>query len=161
MLPDIIEGLSGLSRRNLARNLFAGFYERGISAGAALNELQGQGLGYRRQDFLADFRQGQGVYDNSIRVRFVGENRTPSENILEGKYFGVPDRYSFVYKATGLNQSTSEIEEKYFFYHRNNLDTKGNMENDAFDWFSEQSDKYGIDITSIKTVEGYINPVWK
>ncbi len=149
------------SKRNLAKNLFSGFYERGISANAALKELQAAGLGYRRTDFLSDYAQGKGTYASETRIRFTRENTVPSERILEPKYFGTPDRYSMVFKASREDEEGNTYS-SYFFYHRNSLDTRANMEDEALDWaVNSASDSGGENILSVRIVEGYINPLWK
>ncbi len=153
--------ISDTSRRGLARNLFSGFYDRGLSANAALRTLSELGLGYRRQDFLRDFAQGQGVYTQAIKVRFVSENKTPSESILEGRYHGVSDKYSLVFRANFVNEETGEDDSRYFFYHRNDLASRGQMEGDAQEWANNQAGAYGYGITSVRLVEGYINPIWQ
>ena len=160
MVLGALGRLTSAAIRSLARNLFPAFYERGISANQALQELREAGLGYRRQDFLADFRQGKSIYDSETRVRFVNRDKVPSEGILESMYHGVPDRYSFVFRATGTNLETGESEDRYFFYHRNSLDTRGNMEGEALDWAEGQSSVYGFDFEDVSMVEGYINPIW-
>lgn len=161
MLANFLGNVAAGGIRNLARNLFPGFWERGISANKALQELRDLGLGYRRQDFLADFRQGKSAYEQATRIRFVNTDKTPSQGILESKYHGVPDRYSFVFKATGFDSTTGEESERYFFMHRNSLDTRGNMEQDAAGWLGEQSQQYGFDVDSVSIREGYVNPVWE
>lgn len=153
--------ISPSSKRGLARNLFSGFYDRGLSANKALNELKAAGLSYRRQDFLSDYAQSKGSYDSETRIRFVAPGKIPSEKILEPKYFGTPDKYSMVFKYTGFDSTTGEDKEGYFFYHRNTLDTRKNMENDAQSWIEEQAANYGADIASVRVVSGYINPVWQ
>jgi hypothetical protein len=161
MVLPLIGKLAGSALRAAARNLFPGFYERGISANQALRELQGQGLGYRRTDFLADFRQGLGTYTQATKVRFVSADKVPSEGILESLYHGVPDKYSLVFKATGTDSVTGEERDQYFFYHRNSLDTRANMESDARSWLESQADKYGYLTESVSLTEGYINPIWE
>lgn len=149
------------SKRSLAQNLFSGFYERGLSANQALQDLRASGLGYRRTDFLSDYAQGKGTYDRETRIRFTGIDKVPSERILEPKYFGTPDKYSMVYKYEGSDITTGEDRTGYFFYHRNSLDTRANMQSEAEDWLTSQADRYGVEVSSVRVVEGYINPLWK
>ncbi len=160
MVLGALGSLSSQAIRELARNLFPGFYERGISANQALRELRDLGFGYRRQDFLNDFRQGESAYSQETKVRFVGGGSLIGESILESRYHGVPDKYSFVFKASGIDNSTGEASEQYFFYHRNNLDTRSNLESDAQSWMDEQSDRYGLSVDDVNIVSGYINPLW-
>lgn len=161
MLAGYLGKLTGEAIRGLARGLFAGFYEKGLSANKALEVLKSEGLGYRRQDFLNDFRVGLGRYEQAIKVRFVNRDAVPSEGILESQYHGTPDRYSFVFKASGYDPVSGEERDLYFFMHRGSIDTRGNMESEASDWLSEQPDAYPLEIESVNLLEGYINPLWK
>lgn len=155
-----IRGLRAEAIRSLARNLFPGFYERGLSANKALETLRSQGLGYRRQDFLRDYAAGKQTWGQSTRIRFTNEDKVPSERILERRYFGVPDKYSLVFKGEVLDEDGNITGEKYFFYHRNSLTTRKQLEEDAESWFSNQTDRYSEKVVNVKVVAGYINPVW-
>lgn len=161
MVLGALGELGSMAVRDLVRNLLPGFWERGVSANDALTELREQGLGYRRTDFLADYREGREGYDRAVSIRSVGLNNVPSERILEPLYHGVEDKYSLVFKAEGSDVNTGEEREQYFFYHRNELDTRSNMENDARDWIESEKDTYGMEVDSIRVVAGYINPVWE
>lgn len=160
MVTGFIGKLTGAALRNAAQNLFSGFYERGLSANQALNILRDQGLGYRRQDFLNDYRVGESRYTGATRVRFVAGGNVPSESILEPDYFGTPDKYSFVFKATGKDIVSGEDKTQYFFQHRNSIANRQSMEDDARDWMDEETNTYGISIEDISLVEGYINEAW-
>lgn len=160
MVLGVLGSLGAKAIRGLAQNLFPAFYDRGISANQALRELRELGLGYRRQDFLRDFAQGLGRYDQETKIKFVNPLGIPSEGILQSYYHGVPDKYSFVFKATGLDMASGEESTQYFFIHRNTLDRKANLENEAYDYISSQSERYGIETFDVSVVEGFINPVW-
>lgn len=159
-MVDILGNLSRESIINSARNLFSGFIDRGLSANKSLKELQSLGLGYNRADFLRDFKVAKENYDISTKIRYVNLDKTPSEGILQERYTGVPDRFSFVFKATGTDNQTGEATDRYFFYHRNTLDTRDNMESEALSWYSMNMEKYQFTSTSIRIVEGYKNPAW-
>lgn len=159
-LGNFIGKLGSEATRNLARNLFPGFYERGISANEALLQLREQGLGYRRTDFLKDYSAGKGEYDQSTRVRFVNEDNTPTQGILEPQYHGVPDKYSFVFRANGYDEEGNSTE-SYFFYHRNDILTRREMEQEAEDYITSTSgNSQEYIVTSVSLVEGYVNPIW-
>ncbi len=160
MALNLFGGLRGEAIRNLAANLFQGFYDRGISANKALDELRNLGLGYRRQDFLRDFAQGQSSFDQATKIRYVNRDSTPSEGVLEPLYHGVPDKYSIVFRASGVDTATGDDREQYFYYHRNSLDTRSNMEQDALDWMNSRGDSYGFEVDSVDVREGFINPIW-
>lgn len=161
MLAGFLGKLSSEAVRGLARNLFPGFYELGISANKALEQLKGAGLGYRRTDFLKDYREGFVAWGKSTYVSKIPEGNVPKEDSLSSQYHGTPDRYSFVFKATGVDAKTGDDRERYFFYHRNSLDTKANMEADAGEWAGEQGGSYGFEIEDVSLIEGYVNPAWQ
>lgn len=160
MVLGALGKMTGEGVRFLARSLFKGFYERGVSANQALRELRETGLGYRRQEFLKDFSQGESAYAQSVKVRFVGEDKMPTEGILQSQYHQVPDKYSFLYKAQGTDLFTNEPDERYFFVHRNTLDTRRNLEDEAASVYMDKVDTYKFAVDSISIIEGYINPVW-
>lgn len=160
IIGDLFE-LGSSSVRSLARNLFPGFYERNLSANDALLELRSQGLGYRRQDFLNDFRTDKSSFDQATAIRNVNLLSTPTESILKPQYFGVKDKYSLKFTYHATDQLTGESFDSFIFYHRNTLDTRASMENQAMDFLRSESDKYPFDISSVRIAEGYINPVWE
>lgn len=160
MVLPFLGKLSGEAVRNMARNLFSGFYENKLTANQALKSLQAAGLGYARQEFLADYRAKRPGYDKATSAGKIGKEAIPSEGLLKSQYYGNPAKYSFVFKATGTDLETGESTEQYFAYHRNSLDTRANLESDALEWMQEQADKYGFEIEDITLKEGYINPIY-
>lgn len=154
-------GLTSQAVRAIARNYFTAFYERNISANQALKILREAGLGYRRQDFLADYRAGRERYAQAIRVRFVGEERVPSERILQPKYHGVPDRYSFIFRIELRNPITGEVKYEHFYYHRDTLRKRIEMENEAREWFISHYEWVRDWIPGrVDIREGHINPIF-
>lgn len=152
--------LSSEAVRGLARNLFSGFYERGLSANQALSELREGGLGYKRADFLADYRAERPGYDLASSVGRLGDSFTPRESILKEQYHGVPDKYSFVFKQSGLDPDTGEVRDNYFFMHRNTLDSKASLQDEAEGWAEEEAGRYNLENVTVKLIAGYINPIW-
>lgn len=157
---NLFADIEGGAIRNLAQNLFPGFFARGISANQALRELQSEGLGYKRADFLEDFRMSKASFDVESTVKYLDALDIPSDKQLEPKYHGTPDHYSFVFRAGYTDPETGESDDRYFFYHRNSTDSKAQLENDAYDWVTTEAENYPIDINEVELVEGYINPIW-
>lgn len=157
---SLFADIEGGAIRNLAQNLFSGFFARGISANQALRELREQGIGYNRSEFLSDFREAKSAFDIETSIQYLDPLSIPSAGQMGEKYHGTPDRYSIVYKATFTDSETGEQGERYFFYHRNSINSKAEMENDAYDWVTEEAENYPTDITSVEAVEAYVNPIW-
>ena len=160
-ITDLIGDLLPQSIRDLAGNLFSGFFERDISANQALQELRDMGLGYRRADFLADYKAARLEYDTSSAVRHLQPGTVPNDDLLESKYHGVPDKYSLLFQYEKTDPTTGETDTGYMFYHRNSLDKPSAMQEDAKDYLESESEAYPFDIGSVKLWEGYINPLWE
>ncbi len=159
-ITDLFPDLQPDSKRGLARNLFEGFYERGYTANQALQELRSEGLGYRRQDFLSDYRSGRSSFDQAASIRYVNMDKIPTEGILEPKYHGVPDKYSLLYRVDGQDQLGNE-RTSYFFIHRNTLDTRRAMQDEGEDYITGTRNDSGLDqVFNITLIEGFINPNW-
>lgn len=154
-------GLSSQAIRSIARNYFPAFYERNISANQALRILREAGLGYRRKEFLRDYRAGREIHARYTLVRYVGEERVPSERILYPEYHGVPDRYSFVFRIELRNTLTGEEKYEHFYYHRDTLRKRREMENEAREWFISHYEWVRDWIPGrVDIREGYINPIF-
>jgi hypothetical protein len=153
--------IGSTERRNLARNLFPAFYERGYSANRALQLLREAGLGYRRQDFLRDFAEGEQRYRQAYRVRFVREDRVPTERILQSRYHGVPDKYSFTFRVSLRNEFTGKVEYDYFMLHTDVLRTRSALEDIALEYYrAHYPVPEGFRLERIQAWEGYVNPIW-
>lgn len=160
MVLGALGKLSGDAIRGLARNLFPGFYERGLTANQALSELRASGLGYKRQDFLNDFRIGESRYDFETRIKFTNLDANVTERSLFPEYHGVPDKYSFVFRAEGVDPLTGEERQQYFYYHTDSLLTRRELEDKAKEWASNLDTPSGGVFDTVSVREGYINPVW-
>jgi hypothetical protein len=159
-MQNVVGKLTGEALRNAAQSLFKGFYERGLSANAALKSLREAGLGYRRQDFLKDYAKGQSSTKQAQRIRYVAGKNVPSEKILEPHYFGVPDKYSLLYRADVTDAASGEKKQRYFFQHRNSLEDRASMEEEAQSWYNSTDSNYPEEAENITLVEGYINAAW-
>lgn len=146
--------------RGLARNFFSKLYEMGLSANKALSWLRERGLGYRRQDFLKDYRNGKSNWEQASRVRFLNLDKTPNESTLAPEYHGVPDKYSFVFHYTRQGDEEGSEVESYFYWHTNEIITRREMEQKALDYLVENEDKYRSIIQNPALRFGYINPVY-
>ena len=160
-ITNVLGDLLPQSIRDLAGNLFSNFFERDLSANQALQELRSMGLGYRRSDFLSDYKAALLSYDTASAVRHLQPGKVPSDNILESQYHGVPDKYSLLFQYQKTDPNTGETDTGYMFYHRNSLDKPSLMADDAQEYLKNEADKYPFEVSSVKLWEGYINPLWQ
>lgn len=159
-MQNVVGKITGEALRSLAKNMFEGFYEKGLSANQALRSLRDVGLGYRRSDFLKDYAQGKSSIAQARRISYVAGNNVPSEKILESRYFGVPDKYSLLFRADVTDPESGKKQQKFFFQHRNSLTSKSSLEEDAQSWFNSNDNNYPWLTDNVTLVEGYINAAW-
>lgn len=152
--------LSSEAIRNLARSLFAGFVSEGLSANQALSILREKGLGYRRQDFLRDYREFKGIFESRSSIKYVGEDKIPSDALFEDRYFGVPDHYAYLYKWKGVDAKTGEVLEGYAYYFSNFKGKKGEIEEHIAQGVTKSS-SYELETFEFKVYEAFKNPYWE
>lgn len=147
-----------MSLRGLVRSLLPAFIERGWGANQTLRLLRDVGLGYRRQDFLADFRAAKGERERS-NLRNLNFDARPNVQRLPERYMGAPDRYSFIFRLD-LVSYTGERERQYFTLHTDSVRTRQDYEDDALNYaLSAYIPEAYMDI-NIMLIAGYRNPVY-
>lgn len=151
--------LRGEALRNLARSLFPAFYEEGLSANQALRTLRELGLGYRRQDFLADYRQGLDTWKQGTNIRFVRDDAVPSDRVFAPVYHGLPDHYAYKVRIEFVDVN-GQRETRYRWFFTDYKGTKGEIkEYITTAW--NQPDRYSGEIEDLYIVEAHVNPYWE
>lgn len=152
--------LRGEALRNMARSMFGGFYARGLSANQALAALRELGLGYRRKDFLADYRTGLGEWKQQSTIKFVNLDKVPSDNTFLPKYHGLSDKYGYMIKWRVYDESTLAWKEGVAWFFTDYKSTKRNIINHITQSLMERG-KYGQSYTEVDILAGHINPYWE
>ena len=69
--------------RGLAQTFLKGAASRGLSANATLAMLRDAGLGYRRTEFLSDFRVYHQLPDVTNRLKFTPKAYVPGKDLYK------------------------------------------------------------------------------
>jgi hypothetical protein len=153
----ILGVLRGEARRNLARSLFPGFWERGISANQALRELREMGLGYRRTDFLRDYREGRETWFTKGNLRFLDPDKRPDVNRLEKGLIPTGEGFGFQFRMTFFDTQEGVFKTKYPWYYTDKIGTRRELESSALGVFREREGVSYIVIVGMDLWRGRVN----
>lgn len=151
--------LRGESLRNLARSLFQAFYEQNMSANQALKTLRELGLGYRRQDFLSDYRQGRETWERGTNIRFVRDDAVPSDRTFAPVYHGLPDHYGYRVRLEVVDVN-GQRDVRYRWFFTDYKGTKGEIKSYITTAWNKP-DLYSGEIEDIFIEDAHINPYWE
>ena len=74
--------------RGLAQSFIRSSAYRGLSANETLDALKSSGLGYRRTNFLADYRVYSSALEKSDRIKYVRKDYRPTKDLYT-ETFGI------------------------------------------------------------------------
>jgi len=101
------------SMRGLARQFIPEMLRAGMSATAGLNLLRSEGMGYRRTDFLSDFRDFAGVAMKRDPLRAIPKKYRPTEATIQRVDFQQTKKFYYNYKVEGYNIITQQDTESW------------------------------------------------
>ena len=96
--------------RGIARTFFPSMIEQGLSSNQALGFLKDQGIGYRRQNFLDDWREFQGLELKKDTFKYIRKELKPTERSVTTTSENLSKEYSYTAKVGVQNVYTGEIE---------------------------------------------------
>jgi len=145
------------SNRAKAQPFIEGFAARGYSANRALKELQKMGLGYRRTDFLADYRKALGKEKAKDVGKYIRRDRYPTEASIVSDNRDWRRNYNHMVVYDIQDKDTGVIERKHIYVSSDELRTRGTIENEAVDIISTHLDSYNSSLVGVMylyTVKG-------
>jgi len=105
------------SIRGEAQPYLAGFAASGVSANQALSILRSMGLGYRRQDFLNDYRSYLGLEKGKDVGKYTRKDRYPGAASVVPTPLKLSDRFQHLMEVRRVDPRTGqEIEPFQFWY---------------------------------------------
>ena len=129
--------MRGLSRRFIPEMLKAG-----MSATAGLNLLRSEGMGYRKTDFLKDFRDFSGLAMKCDPLRAIPKKYRPTEATIQRVDIKQTRKFYYDYKLEGYDIITQEKTESWITVATDNILTMEEAEAEA----ERLCDVYKIDI---------------
>ena len=136
------------SMRGLARRFIPEMLRLGMSATAGLNLLRVEGMGYRRTDFLRDFREFAGTERKRDPLRAIPKKYRPTEATIERTDFEQVKKFHYNYKVEGYDLITQEDTETFITVASDDILTMEEAEREA----ERLADKYKLDIEIAKMI---------
>ncbi len=145
------------TNRGLARLYLEGFIKQGLGANATLRALREMGLGYRRSEFLRDYRLAKGIFEKKPAWKHIPKEKHPSENLFEYRPFRHGKKYTYIVQIEGQNIATGRYETGHATIISNRILTPSELEAMAPIAVGKSgSDRYE-NISEVLPIAGYIN----
>lgn len=135
---------AGISREGFIRSAVA----RGLSANATLESLRAGSLGYRRTDFLSDFRELSTRAAVDERLRFVRRDRAPDPAELPEASTTILRRYSYEVRLRGFDPFSGEQQTRYVTVSSSDPLTREVIEDDALGFLEVSEGDSGLPLGS-------------
>lgn len=96
------------SMRGLARRFIPEMLQKGMSAGGGLTFLRGMNMGYRRTDFLKDFREFAGREMKRDPLKAIPKKFRPDVNTIQESEYKQRAKFNYNYKIEGHDVFTGK-----------------------------------------------------
>ena len=136
------------SMRGLARRFIPEMLRLGMTTTAGLNLLRVEGMGYRRTDFLSDWREFGGLERKRDPLRAIPKKLRPTEATIERTDFSQVKKFHYNYKIEGYDLITQEDTETFITVASDDIMTMEEAEREA----ERLADKYKLDIDIAKMI---------
>jgi len=137
-----------VSMRGLARRFIPEMLRLGMTTTAGLNLLRVEGMGYRRTDFLSDWREFGGLERKRDPLRAIPKKYRPTEATIERTDFKQASKFNYTYKIEGYDTITQEDVEDFITVASDDILTMAEAEAEA----ERLADKYKLDIEIARMV---------
>ena len=146
------------SKRNLAQQFFDKLHEKGYSASKALEFLRSQGLGYRRHDFLKDWRTHFSYLPRKEREKYTPKKYVIPEETYEPKNYSYNHKYVHVVEVKGTDLITGAPVVRHVTVESDYRPAKSTVLNMARKRINMNPEKYLIEISSLDIVDFLTTP---
>ena len=140
--------------QGMARTYIPSLIQQGFGANKGLSWLKDQGLGYRRKEFLADWREFTGREAKKDVTKYIRKDYKPTAATMSVTSENLSAQYSYVYEAKGRDSITGEEKTMDWRYATDELmsmeDVESAIEEDI------KKEEYETRITDIKLVPSEI-----
>lgn len=141
--------LRGLSEKGKALyGYLISLAQQGYSANKALEALRELGLGYRRTDFLADWRIITAAAEKSEKLKYVPRHAVISDRLYVPAQTSYPEKYMTTVRVVFTDQ-WGFTHERYVTVRHDTLLTRAEIEKRALDMIIGSADLYNQDPSAI------------
>jgi len=128
--------------RYIARLVIPDMLRMGLTRAAGLRVLQGEGVGVRKTDFLADWREKEGVERKRDPLQSIPKSLRPTEATIERTEYTQRKKFNYNYKIEGYDIITKQQTETFITVASDDIMTMEEAEREA----ERLADKYKLDI---------------
>ena len=140
--------------QGMARTYIPTLLKKGFSASKSLRWLKRQGLGYRKTNFLADWREFTGRAKKADVTKYIPKKYKPTAATLSGTSENLARQYSYVYQVKGRDSLTGDPKTQNWRYSTDNLTSMEDVE--AIIEEDIKKVEYEVRITDITLVPGEV-----
>lgn len=134
--------------RAMAQPFLEAFAAQGLSANEALRRLREMGLGYRRQDFLNDYRTYTGREKAKDVAKYIRKDRYPTEAVMFPDVRNLKNKYQSLIVYEYQDLTTGEIKTKNFYIGHDRPLMVGTIEEIAGKLITDNLDTYNARLIS-------------
>lgn len=137
-----------LSMRGLARRFIPEMIRLGMTTSGGMNLLRDEGMGYRRTDFLADWREAAGTERKRDPLRAIPKKYRPTEATIQRTDYKQLHKFNYNYKITGYDPVLGKDVEEFITVATDDIITMEEAEAEA----ERLADQYKLDIEIAKMI---------
>ena len=125
--------------RAIGRSVIKSLFDAGYSANAGLNLLIREGAGYRRQDFLADWRELVSTAQKETFFSAMPDYVRPTRAMMTPKAFPVGEKYTYTFRVNLYDPKTGTLfEDQNYSISTDRILAVGEAEEELQDRLSEE-----------------------
>jgi len=128
---------------------------QGLSASKFLSQLKAQGLGYRRQRFLADWRSVAGIEARKDVFKNVRKDRRPSMKSLADVEWEMSQEYMFKVRAKFRTGPDEPLQERFVNIPSDHPMTPDEVQAAVFERWGDWERYVGEELESATVIAGY------
>jgi len=137
-----------LAMRGLARRFIPEMLRLGMTTTAGLDLLRSEGMGYRRTEFLSDWREAAGIERKRDPLRAIPKKYRPTESTIQRTDYEQRAKFNYNYKIEGYDIITGSDTETFITVASDDIMTMEEAEAEA----ERLADKYKLDIEIAKMI---------
>ncbi len=147
------------SMRGVARRFIPEMLQKGWTTGAALSYLKKEGLGYRRKDFLLDWRQFAGTERKRNPLKAIPKKYKPTWDTIQMSETMQAAKLHYSYKITGYDTFTGKQTEEWITVASDQVLTMQQAEEEAKRLLERYKSELIIETIGIDSVTSNIGQV--
>ena len=135
--------------RGMAQSFLEPMFKEGYSSTDALRSLQDWGIGYRRTDFLDDWRRISGRPAREDLLKYVPKKYRPPSNLIEATPEYLTRQFRCDFTVRGHDILTGEDIDTGYSLSKDDLANIRDLENEMASLLAAQPDEYQVDIDEL------------